>query len=243
VVANFGDSRLPESFWLRCAPEPNTGCWLWTGATVARAARKNEEHGRVVHPNGKYESAHRLSFRVLVHEIPEKRNLRMTCGVSLCVNPNHWSIQLELTPAQIRDRRAWQRSYAKNKGTRSTTSSTLMYKYGITVVEFDELVRRQGGRCRICRVEFVAGRSSRRACVDHCHMTGGVRGLLCNRCNAGIGYLADSPANLRAAAAYLDEFASTGPAVQSVKRRQFSCLDCGGAGHNRRTCARRSSST
>lgn len=51
--------------------------------------------------------------------------------------------------------------------------------YGITAEEYDELYRRQGGRCAICR---NASRSIRFA-VDHNHQTGEVRGLLCKRCN------------------------------------------------------------
>lgn len=51
--------------------------------------------------------------------------------------------------------------------------------YGLTPEQYDELLRRQGGRCAICR-----GRpKSKRLAVDHDHKTGAVRGLLCSRCN------------------------------------------------------------
>jgi hypothetical protein len=39
--------------------------------------------------------------------------------------------------------------------------------------------------------------------VDHCHNTGVFRGILCNKCNRGIGLLEDDPARCRAAASYL----------------------------------------
>lgn len=40
--------------------------------------------------------------------------------------------------------------------------------------------------------------------IDHCHSTGKIRGLLCGKCNVGIGMFRDSPENLMRAAAYLN---------------------------------------
>ncbi len=59
----------------------------------------------------------------------------------------------------------------------------------------------QRGLCAVC------GRSSRSKkplCVDHCHATGRVRGLLCQHCNSGLGMFEDRPDLLRSALAYLD---------------------------------------
>jgi hypothetical protein len=41
-------------------------------------------------------------------------------------------------------------------------------------------------------------------CVDHDHKTGAIRGLLCNNCNASLGYLHDDPVQVRAALTYLE---------------------------------------
>lgn len=51
--------------------------------------------------------------------------------------------------------------------------------YGITGDDYGALLKRQGGRCAICR----ARPKSKRLAVDHNHKTGAVRGLLCSRCN------------------------------------------------------------
>jgi len=58
----------------------------------------------------------------------------------------------------------------------------------------------QGG-CAICKrndhVEDLF--------VDHDHATGMIRGLLCRRCNTGLGFFKDNPAALREAAKYVEE--------------------------------------
>lgn len=61
-----------------------------------------------------------------------------------------------------------------------------------------EAIYTAGGGCLVC------GATHSRMVVDHDHATGEVRGLLCSPCNAAIGLLEDSPARLRAAAAYLE---------------------------------------
>src|SRR5262245_32129606 len=62
----------------------------------------------------------------------------------------------------------------------------------------DALFARQGGLCAICRKP-----SKLRLCVDHCHVTGMIRGLLCRKCNAGLGCLGEDQRALVAALAYL----------------------------------------
>ena len=78
----------------------------------------------------------------------------------------------------------------------------LRKQYGITIGEYERIMEQQGGCCAICRREG-------RLVVDHDHSccsgkrTCGkcVRGLLCFRCNYGIGYLGEG--NLIAAVSYV----------------------------------------
>jgi Recombination endonuclease VII len=77
--------------------------------------------------------------------------------------------------------------------------------YGITVAEFDKILAAQGGRCAVCRTDDPGGRGHFH--VDHCHQTGAVRGVLCHRCNTGIGLLGDNLGSLLAAVEYLSEAA------------------------------------
>ena len=71
----------------------------------------------------------------------------------------------------------------------------------ISVNEYDKLYLEQGGVCAIC----CKDNSGKRLCIDHCHSTGNVRGLLCNRCNAGIGMFLDDTELLASAILYLTE--------------------------------------
>lgn len=76
-----------------------------------------------------------------------------------------------------------------------------MKKYAITEVQYDEIFKRQQGRCAICKCQ----QHFQRLAVDHDHRTGMVRGLLCVQCNRGLGRFFDSPVRLRTAAEYIEK--------------------------------------
>src|SRR5574343_1926316 len=77
--------------------------------------------------------------------------------------------------------------------------SHLNEKFGITSEYYEEMLDRQDGVCAICGRED----KGRRLAVDHCHDTGRVRGLLCNRCNRAIGLFRESPSIIGNALHYL----------------------------------------
>lgn len=87
--------------------------------------------------------------------------------------------------------------------------ANLQRLYGISVEDYDRMYEAQEGRCAICGDEKdgreAGTREDRyeRLAVDHNHETGEVRGLLCQPCNRGLGFLRDDPDRLIAAAAYL----------------------------------------
>jgi hypothetical protein len=74
----------------------------------------------------------------------------------------------------------------------------LKYEYNLSMDDFASLLQSQDNKCAICQDPF-----SKTPHVDHDHTTGKIRGLLCNNCNAGIGFLKDSPKLLRLAIEYL----------------------------------------
>ncbi len=79
---------------------------------------------------------------------------------------------------------------------------SLKAAYGMTIEDYDSMLRQQGGACAICRREPSTG-NGKVLHVDHDHATGRVRGLLCTNCNTGLGHFRDSTDALAAAAAYL----------------------------------------
>jgi hypothetical protein len=73
-------------------------------------------------------------------------------------------------------------------------------KYGMTPESWAEMFAAQGFRCAICDVD---ANGAKRFHVDHCHETGLVRGILCTKCNVGIGGLKDDPRIVLRAYQYL----------------------------------------
>lgn len=69
--------------------------------------------------------------------------------------------------------------------------------YGVRRADISALQERHKGKCAVCKRE-------RRVVVDHDHATGVLRGMLCDRCNQGLGFFADDPSLLRSAANYLE---------------------------------------
>lgn len=81
---------------------------------------------------------------------------------------------------------------------------TLQQKYGITLGDYNRMLESQGGGCAICGESPKKGKKL--LAVDHNHKTGEVRGLLCGRCNAMIGFSGDAPDLLKAAIRYLENW-------------------------------------
>jgi len=86
------------------------------------------------------------------------------------------------------------------------SAKNLGHRYGITVEDYKKLLKKQKGKCAIClKEEWAKNRDGtiQNLAIDHDHITGNIRGLLCFSCNRGIGYLKDSIEILKAALVYL----------------------------------------
>jgi len=81
----------------------------------------------------------------------------------------------------------------------ASKEAKLKYRYGITLVDYNTMLKKQDHRCKICDVENTC------LVVDHCHASGAIRGLLCNNCNKALGFFKDSPERMVKAADYINE--------------------------------------
>lgn len=88
----------------------------------------------------------------------------------------------------------------KKKYPRVYKNSELLRKYGIDINQYDLMLHNQGKKCAICSCELSS------PCVDHCHLTGKVRKLLCKSCNTLLGQAKDDIKILFSAIEYLKEF-------------------------------------
>jgi Recombination endonuclease VII len=124
------------------------------------------------------------------------------------------------TDPELREkRRLWQRKNVFQK------------VYGISMADYEAMFERQAGACAICKRTGVT------LCVDHCHLTGEVRGLLCSQCNSAIGFCSDDPAVLLAAAAYLQAARDRQEAQGSTNDVAVGCSGEAGTGPPKGTCA------
>lgn len=95
------------------------------------------------------------------------------------------------------------RQYRKTeRGKRLQRLSHVKRVYGLSEQEYDDLLVDCGNCCSICAISFkeIVPR------VDHDHVTGEIRGLLCDDCNVGLGRFKDDVENVRSALRYLETY-------------------------------------
>jgi hypothetical protein len=107
--------------------------------------------------------------------------------------------------------REYMRSYMRSDAGRAACRRHLLKKkYGLTTEQFNKLLTSQEHSCACCGRKEAGGRSNQWN-VDHCHVTGEVRGLLCNSCNVGLGCLGDDLQGIRNALSYLERHYNGSP--------------------------------
>lgn len=105
----------------------------------------------------------------------------------------------EQMKARARD---WAKNHRKQKN-----EYRKKQKYGITAVQYQKKIKSQHNRCAICnkkekQIHFET-KKIQLLSIDHDHKTNKIRGLLCDRCNRGLGFFSDSSVLLLKASRYL----------------------------------------
>ena len=103
--------------------------------------------------------------------------------------------------------RARARRQSRESSKRRSKAQRLAESHGIPLETFQMFLEKQQGVCAICSNQGTTERFKHLS-VDHNHVTGEIRGLLCHKCNMGIGQFQDNPELLQKAIAYLTNSSS-----------------------------------
>lgn len=99
-------------------------------------------------------------------------------------------------PEKVKEHRA--------KNRQKNYRQEIVRKYGVSFDWFDKQFDKQKGLCMTCSKELLGTDKQNKPHVDHCHTTGKVRGILCNRCNTVLGLCLDNSLLLKNLSGYLE---------------------------------------
>lgn len=110
----------------------------------------------------------------------------------------------------IKRAKKWREKYAEKVAVRRKENRAEAYlyelerKYGLNQEDAHKLLRDQGNKCEICKVNFDENAKRN---LDHCHATGKIRGFLCRRCNSVLGLVNDDSTLLGNCIRYIHDHA------------------------------------
>ena len=181
--------------------------------TLPELGRSAERTSYVVAHNGSYGVTPRWYYVVHGHH-PVRVKRCATCTETKPVaefHPVSRNSTLEYRsyckPCARSKRRA---AYEKAGGKDVPYAQVLKREYGLTLEQYNDMLKRQAHRCAVCRrpetVTIKKTGEVRRLAVDHDHVTGTVRGLLCHRCNILVWAMEDNHTTLSAIEKYVENF-------------------------------------
>ncbi len=202
----------------------NNGCHICTSHIVGKWGYPK------IYKNGKYHNLIKYIYYQSNSTIPKDKVVVHTCLNMACINPKHLSLGthsdynvlkqmkldkevetngkkcimcLRILPttefSKTKPRRALPNKFIYNSYCHKCGS---MRDFGLTALDYDKMFEEQKGLCGICNKPNTAIKNFH---IDHCHTTGKVRGLLCSKCNLGIGYFDDNNTYLQNAIKYLNK--------------------------------------
>jgi hypothetical protein len=140
-----------------------------------------------------------------------------------CYKNEDARLQYKLNPKIKNDKnKKYHDKYLKSKSYRLSQLKHKLNRtnkrYGITMIERDKMIVNQNNKCLICGVDF-SSIPQNHICIDHNHITGKVRGILCNKCNSGLGMFRDNPGYILKAVEYIKSSES------EIKKAEIKTFD------------------
>jgi hypothetical protein len=171
---------------------------LWRQQRAARKREQDVNHIKELHCNkcDKIKAANEFHNNMLLIRFPICKECR-----NLLTKIHHHK------PESKKKHKQW----FQEKYEPIARNAQYLKKYGITLEQFEKMSEQQNHLCLICKKPETHTRRKDGKCflhVDHCHLTGKVRGLLCLNCNVGLGKFSDSREMLLMAVAYLESYSS-----------------------------------
>jgi hypothetical protein len=144
---------------------------------------------------------HRERYRAQRLENPEAIRARKRAAIQKAREERPEIVKLQ--------KKAWDQKYAlSQKGRENKRKNDRLSRiksYGLSPAEFETILESQGRRCAICGTSESRMKSTTQLSIDHCHATGKIRGLLCNRCNRTLARLGDTLEGAMRFVRYLQE--------------------------------------
>ncbi len=169
------------------------------GSRVVRRIQRDMKRKRFCSPACRLKSLHRGNLGSTYRRGDPGRPCT-SCGVR---PPNvRFATRKGKNGYMARASRCYDCSYAAGQASRLKRYGTgrnhgLVTRYGISEADVSRMIAEQNGRCALC------GKLPKRLVVDHDHVTGRIRALLCDGCNAGMGQLGGTVEGLARAIKYI----------------------------------------
>jgi len=129
----------------------------------------------------------------LFHRYDKKKN-GFTSQCKACRNENrkrnYW-LDPEKSKAKVRNYRQHLKETDPQKVFLSNRKNNLKRAYGISLEDYNEILKNQNFKCAVCEKEHIEA-EKKRLVVDHCHNSEKIRELLCNNCNTALGLLKEN---------------------------------------------------
>ena len=137
----------------------------------------------------------------------DKSGFTYQCKICRAIKQKEWKLANPIKIKETNDKNKIKRKvfYNSLKGIESSRRAHLKRTYGLSLEEFNEKLKSQNNKCAICNNVETRDKHNVFA-VDHCHKTGKIRGLLCWKCNSGLGLYNDNKQLLINAIKYLKKY-------------------------------------